>query len=333
MPTIAVLTAASVVAATALVARGGGSLGNREGTFDWLRPLEIPEWLAYLAGGLVLYVTLIPVAATLMVIGGGLRGRASESEGSSRWSRCHVGSLLLTVAFVSAAIDVDGTETLNERYVFYVVPLLFLGLGIWIQAGLPQPRPWSGIVVLGCCLLAVALPIDRLEYNSGFPGGGAPSWLRLPVTGLVLAGCIAVFGLLAGVLWLRCQRHVAGSSRLATAAWLAVLGVATVAQNASRPVYFAQAFEGRSATWIDDRVPGGSRVAVVLDQRGAPPGPYFEFYSLLVTEFFNGTVHDVYHVGPSTSTRTSYRCGVRRVHRTVAWSTTRGSSSTLGMSW
>ena len=40
--------------------------GGRSGTFDALRPGEVPQWFAYLAGGLVLYVALIPAAASVI---------------------------------------------------------------------------------------------------------------------------------------------------------------------------------------------------------------------------------------------------------------------------
>ena len=89
------------------------------------------------------------------------------------WSSCRS-----MVAVVSASIDVDGRETLNERYVFYLVPLLFLGLAIWIRAGLPRPRLLAAVARRQCAALALLVPIERLEYNAGFQ---SPS--LLPVAG------------------------------------------------------------------------------------------------------------------------------------------------------
>ena len=80
-PTLVAVGAVLVAAVAALVARGpNASLGSRSGTFDALRPGEVPEWFAYLLGGLVLYVALIPAAASVVVIARGIRRRAPEPE-------------------------------------------------------------------------------------------------------------------------------------------------------------------------------------------------------------------------------------------------------------
>ena len=51
--------------------------------------------------------------------------------------------MLGSVSLVSSTFDVDGGESINERYVFVLVPLLFVGLALWIESGLPRPRPWA----------------------------------------------------------------------------------------------------------------------------------------------------------------------------------------------
>ena len=91
--------------------------------------------------------------------------------------------MLVSVAFVSASIDVDGTENLNERYLFYVVPLLFVGLALWVEEGLPRPRPWAWGVVLVPAALVLTLPIDRLVYNSGLQSTALLPWVALPISG------------------------------------------------------------------------------------------------------------------------------------------------------
>ena len=97
--------------------------------------------------------------------------------------------MLLSVSLVSASLDVDGTENLNERYVFYVVPLLVIGLALWIESGLPRPRPWALVAFLGSCLLVALLPVDRLEYNAGFQSVALLPWLSLSLSGPALALC------------------------------------------------------------------------------------------------------------------------------------------------
>ena len=55
-----------------------GWLGARSGTFDALHQSEIPRWAVYLVAGLLLYVAVVPAAATVVVIRRGFARDASE---------------------------------------------------------------------------------------------------------------------------------------------------------------------------------------------------------------------------------------------------------------
>ena len=247
-----------------LAISGDGVLGRRSGTFDGLRLVEVPQWVAYLAGGLVLYVALIPAAATAMIAVGGLRRRASEAERLFAAVVIPVvASVLGIVAFVSAAIDVDGTENLNERYVFYVVPLLFVGLALWIRQGLPRTRPSAWIVLGACAALALVVPIERLEYNAGFQSVALLPWLPLADSRALLLVGLAAFLVVAGALWLRSRRDQVARLWLVVGAWMAFVGVLVVADNSDSASFYAQSFDSRAADWIDRAVPDGERVAVV----------------------------------------------------------------------
>ena len=164
----------------ASVARGEGVfgwLGQRSGTFDEFHLHEVPYWFVLLAVGLVLYVAVAPAVATTIMVVAGLRGGADD--GLRLYAAVvlpTVVAMLLSVAFVSASFDVDGIGNLNERYVFHVVPLLFVGLALWIERGLPRPRPWSWLVLGVACLAPVLLPIDRLDYNAGLQALALVPW-------------------------------------------------------------------------------------------------------------------------------------------------------------
>jgi hypothetical protein len=55
------------------------------------------------------------------------------------------------------------------------------------------------------------------------------------------------------------------------------------------------------ATWVDDAVPAGARVAVLWDERRASGESLDPFYPwLMVTELFNSSLGDVYRLGPPT---------------------------------
>ena len=163
----------------------------------------MPYWFAFLAVGLVLYVAVAPAVASTILVVTGLRRRA---DGRLRLYAAvvlpTVVAMLLSVAFVSASFDVDGIGNLNERYVFHVVPLLFVGLALWIERGLPRPRPWSWIVLGVACLAPALLPIQRLDYNAGLQALALVPWDTLSLTEAGTA-------LLVGVLTIGVRRAVA----------------------------------------------------------------------------------------------------------------------------
>ena len=301
LPTIALGAAAVLAALGVLAVRGDGLLGSRSGTFDGLRLVEVPQWLAYLAGGLVLYVAVIPAAAAAMVAVGGLRARASEAERLFAAVVIPVvTSLLGVVACVSASIDVDGTENLNERYVFYVVPLLFVGLALWIRQGLPRSLPLAWIVLGACAALALVVPIERLEYNAVFQSVALLPWLSLADSRALLVVGLAAFLVVAGALWLRTRRDQVGRLWLVVGAWMAFVGVLTVADSSDSASFYARSFDSRAADWIDRAVPEGERVAVVWRQQPGRTAPEGVAYWLMIAEMFNQSVGDVHRIGPPT---------------------------------
>lgn len=303
IPTALMIVPLTLMPFVLSLARGDGLLGwlgVRSGTLKGFRASEVPEWFAFLSADLVLYVAVGPAAATALVIGTGLSKRAHEPV------RLFVAvalpvcvAMLASVAIVSASFDVDGTENLNERYVFYVVPILFVGLAVWVQSGLP--RSWSWAIVAGCCLLTVSLPVDRLEYNAEFQSLALVPWIGLELNGVGVATALGLFTLACGVLWATCRADRIGRLWLLTATWMVLLGVVAVGANRESATQAAAAFEGKTATWVDDRVPRGDHVAIVWDQRTArrtTPDP-FAFW-IMAAEIYNSTLGDVYRIGPPT---------------------------------
>jgi len=300
-PTLAAVAVVLVAAAAALAARGpNASLGSRSGTFDALRPGEVPQWLAYLLGGLVLYVALIPAAASVVVIVRGLRRGAPEAHRLfAAFALPAIVALPVLVALVSASIDVDGRENLNERYVFYLVPLLFLGLAIWVQAGLPRPGLLAGVAVGLCAVLALLVPVHRFEYNAGFQSPGLLPWLGLS-SRAALAVAVLAFLAVAAALWLRTRAERAQRLWLVVGVWLTFVAALTVGDNAHLASFTARAFDDRPANWVDRAVPPGESVAVVWRQQQRRSEAEAIGYWLMVTEMFNPTVGDVYRTGPAT---------------------------------
>jgi hypothetical protein len=202
---------------------------------------------------------------------------------------------------VSASLDVDGTENLNERYVFYVVPVAFVGLALWIQEGLPRHR-WAWFVVALACVATAAVPIDRLHYNSGFQSLALVPWILLPVSGLPLAVLVCAFTLVCGALWVRCTPGRMDRLWMLVGTWMAFVGLLVVGSNATSAEDSARySFGGQAANWIDDAVPRAAEVAVVWDQRAAPLGrPDPVAFRLMALEELNASIGPVYRVGRPT---------------------------------
>lgn len=305
-PTAALLLVAGLAPAAASLARGDGPfgwLGARSSTFAGFHASEVPEWFLYLASDLILYVAVIPVAAAAVVTVRGLRRGASErSRLYAAVALSTVVAMLGSVALVSAALDVDGTENLNERYVFYVVPLLFLGLALWLEQRSALRRRWAWAVVAACCVAVVALPIDRLHYNSGFQSLALIPWIVVPISGLALAAATGVFVLACGALWVTCSWERSGRLWLVVGAWMSVVALLTVGSNTvSAGDAASHAFGGQSPEWVDAAVPRGASVAIVWDERSAPvdrPGPVS--FRLMVLEEFNRSLGTVYRIGRPT---------------------------------
>lgn len=278
-----------------------GWLGSRSGTFAEFHAHEIPEWFAYLTSDLILYVAVVPAAATAIMLARGLsRGASERLRLFAAVALPTFAAMLGSVSLVSASLDVDQTENLNERYVFYVVPLLFVGLALWVREGLPRPRRWAVAVVIACCVLAIGLPIDRLEYNAGFQSVALLPWLSLSLSPASLALLVGAFVLGCGALWLSCRPERVGRLCLLVALWMLFLGVVTVGTNANSATNSAYAFEGLARTWVDDAV-GSRPVPVLWDEEFARPDLPDPFSSwLMVTELFNGRVGDVYRLGRPT---------------------------------
>ncbi len=305
-PSVVLAVAATLAPVLASLAAGDGAfgwLGPRSGTFAVFHPAEIPEWFAYLAGDLVLYVAVAPVAATVVVAARGLvRGADERLRLYTAIVVPTLLAILASVAFVSASLDVDGTENLNERYAFYVVPLLFVGLALWIEDGLPRRAPWSSVVVACCFVLALVIPIDRLHYNSRFQSPGLLPWISSSLSGIALEVAVSIFVVACGVLWITCRRERAGRLWLVTAVWIslaALFAVGSASVAASDSATQSLALPGARA---GSRTPfrpaqGSRRSGTSVPSARTGPIPYFR---LMVAEFFDPAVGDVYRIGPRT---------------------------------
>lgn len=297
------------IAATAVVVpafRGdpGAALGIYGVVLGHVDPVGTIVWFVRHLAAIDLYVGLLPFAATLalLVTAFGRRGdrRLDEFAATAVWTVG--GTLAVVAAYASEPLaGADGylpTEArLHERNVFALVPLLLVGLALYLE----QRRPGSGRLRFGTVAIAVALPVTlpvaRLVESANYQaiavipwsvGGLAPYW---PVTLVPLA---------AVVVWVTASP----TSKAPRRSWM-VVAVAflctTVAAFASisHPDSGGRSTAeiGFDARWVDHGVPRGSDVLALWVSPAHDTDLGKEYRVIWMSEFFNRTVGTVVEVG------------------------------------
>jgi hypothetical protein len=122
----------------------------------------VARWFLWHMSELELYVGFVPVLAVVL-----LCVRGSTLSRSERTIVATTVSLVLWVGLeVAAFASQPSVVRIEERNLFYVAPLLFVCLVLWIERGLPRPRPAIWFAVAGVILLAAALPYARFVDTS-----------------------------------------------------------------------------------------------------------------------------------------------------------------------
>jgi hypothetical protein len=305
LPTVGVGLIVCLTPVVVSTASGNGPLGwlgARSGTFDVVHPGEIPKWFAYLVADLLLLVAVVPVVATAVIAGLGLSSGAPEARRLFASVALPTALAMLgSVSLVSSTFDVDGGESINERYVFALAPILFVGLALWLDSGLPRPKPWAWATLAVACGLPVLVPIGRFEYTAEFQSLALLPWQSIPASGAALAACVAVFTGACGLVWATLRRHTAGRAWMLAGATMVVAGAIAALAHDERATNSATPISVGRAAWVDDAVPAGARVVVLWDERRARGESLDPFYPwVMVTEFFNPSLGEVYRLGPPT---------------------------------
>ena len=157
------------------------------------------------------------------------------------------------------------------------------------------------IALVAACLAPALLPVHELDYNAGLQALALLPWHALAPSPLATAILIGAITSCFGLLWQTCSSRATWRLWALVAVWMALLGLFAVESNRVSASKTAAAFAGLPATWVDDALPPGADVAVVWDENRARPDLPDSFYFwLMVTEFFNRSIRDVYRLGPAT---------------------------------
>ena len=291
-----VLIGGAVLAVAYEAARGrplNSLLGAQSGVTNFRYAVgPIARWFVFHVGEIDVYAGVIPFAAFLLMVGLGLR--PGEPDRRLRVFAAVSLSLVFWFTFTAAAYASNPIGyRIEERYLFHIVPLLFVALAAWLGRGLF--RPWPAAAVAG--VIAAAIPgvvpwpslMDSNSVNGAF---ALVPLIRLVQRGLQpnsVAEVVSLAAIVGAVLYLVTPRRLA----LAIPVVLVVYFLAIDRNVRNATLAASQASIGSGIrvhrNWVDQAA-GSGDVAILyyaVDQV-----PYWQ------NEFFNGDVDRVYNLTP-----------------------------------
>src|SRR5919204_4774732 len=119
---------------------------------------SVLKWLLYHVAELDLYLCLLPFAAllVLVLVARGLDGAAQAFVAAA------VALSVWLVLEVAAFASLPTVHRVEERNMFYLAPLFFTALLLWIDRGLPRPARFAVPVALVAVALPAVLPYPPL---------------------------------------------------------------------------------------------------------------------------------------------------------------------------
>jgi hypothetical protein len=290
------LVAAGVVAVLLLQLASGSLLGAYEPVEE--RSYDVGEALRYLwwhVAELSLYVLVIPLAATIVLVA---RARSLDERVQEL--------LAVTIALTACVVPVVATfasefsDRIEERNMFYVAPLLCIGLLAWIERGAPRPRVVAAVAAVVSGLLVVAIPFDRFLTTSAI----TDTLMLLPLWSLqdrigedwITVAALGLAAALAAAFLFVPRRYALALPLLVLGLW--ILAIRPIwwgthgFERFSRGALF-QGIRTAERDWIDRALSPGERAAFLWTGRT-------DRLTVNQSEFFNRAVGPVYYVTDPT---------------------------------
>lgn len=179
---------------------------------------------------------------------------------------------------------------------FYVAPLLFLALAIWIDRGLPRPA-WTPVVALVAAALPATIPYDRFIDVPAQSDTLAllPWWWlqdRLLDLGWVRWEVLACAAAVAAAAWLVPRRYAVALPAFVLVYFAVTTAAVANSEHGWRRASVGALFQAQTTgdrNWVDEIVGTDAVVARVW----AAPEPK----TVWVNEFFNRSLGPVLYVG------------------------------------
>jgi positive regulator of sigma E activity len=245
---------------------------------------------------LLLYAAIVPVVALVVLLA---RAR-SLSRRLQEHLAVTVASLAWGTLVVAAFASRFASDRVQDRYLFYLVPLLVVVLLAWVHLGAPRPALTVGAAAGVALALVLLFPFSRFigEPAKSDTLGLIPLWTvnRHLVAGEYWA-TVALVGLGVVVLF------VLVPARYAVAVPLVLLGLFAVESRAvwsgshgfvvaSKGALF-QGIRSVDRDWVDRAVPPGEEVVALWTGRA-------DRFTVNQNEFFNRRVGRVYYTEAPT---------------------------------
>jgi hypothetical protein len=251
------------------------------------------RWFVYHVGELDFYVGVVPFAALLYLTS--TRERRTPFVAAAA-------PLAFWLVLEVAAFASTQSQRIEERNMFFVAPLFFIALCIWIERGLPRPRAAAACTVVAAALVGV-VPYSGLLNGNATSDTLAflPLWtLQDTITTLDEIGMVAVLlatGLALLLLLVPVRYALALPATLFVLYGLALWTIETNPHGGIQHASLGALFGGTSKPdreWIDHAVGAGANVGVIYDS------PTMDKFTVWTNEFFNRSVHRVADTGDPT---------------------------------
>ena len=258
---------------------------------------DVASWTIEHAAELGLAVAVFPLSALVVLLVLAV-GRGSEDGAERAFLAVATSAVLLFVVQV-AAFASRFSFRIEERYMFFVVPLLFMALALWLDRGLPRPVVTTAVATAVPVLLLLDLPLEkRLNVSITSDTFGFIPLLRLSyhfsiptVRWLMVAG--AVVAALAFALLPRRFARVVLPSALALYLALTTVQVFRTVRDFARST--RAILDPAQLDWVDSTLPKGASTGVIF---GSTADPFSEAQRIWQAEFWNRDVKGVYDLTP-----------------------------------
>jgi hypothetical protein len=267
-----------------------GVVGDRSYDIDTV----LRYWLWH-AEELTLYLGVVPVAATLVLLGRARKLPTRLQEHLAVTVSFSVWTTLVVAAFAS-----EFAGRIQERNTFAIAPLFLVALVAWVGIGAPRPWPLVAVASALAVVLVVAFPYTRFidEPAKSDTLAILPIWSAFGHLPLGSISFSALLGALAvAAVFLFVPERWAVMVPLAVLLWFGVVSTSVwsgprgFVQAGAGALY--QGIRGAPRDWIDATLPQGATAGIVwtgLTDR----------FTVNQSEFFNRAVGPVYYIGGPT---------------------------------